>query len=135
LYNMANGTPLADYFLDNSTGITPKFNRTVFSGILVKEVSDQRGLKYKIRITNHIKNLLSDNAEIKNVRLGLVVTELISIASAAKLKTPLLTTIKTVPDMSVANPLGTILYGTNIPTTSADYANRIKLEIYYTKPN
>ncbi len=135
LYNMENGAPLADYFLDNSSGITPKFNRTVFSGILVEDDADGRGLRYKIRITNYIKNLLGDDTEIKNVRLGLVVTESIGIVSSAKLKTPLLTTIKTVPDMSVANPLGTILYGTNIPATSPDYANRVKLEIYYTKPN
>ncbi len=135
LYNMATGAPLIDYIVDNSNGITPKFNRTVFSGILTKDDDNARGLKYKIRITNHIKNLLKDNLDAKNVRLGLVVTESINISSAAKLKTPLLTTIKTIPDMSVANPLGTILIGSNIPTTSADYANRVKLEIYYTKPN
>jgi hypothetical protein len=39
------------------------------------------------------------------------------------------------PKASVMNPLGTILFGTNIPIGSANYDKRLKLEIYYTKPN
>ncbi|WP_262886104.1 hypothetical protein [Flavobacterium phycosphaerae] len=36
--------------------------------------------------------------------------------------------------MSVMNPLGTILYGTNIPEGDINYGKRLKLEIIYTKP-
>ena len=36
---------------------------------------------------------------------------------------------------SLLNPLGTILYGTNIAPGSSGYEKRLKLEIYYTKPN
>ena len=39
------------------------------------------------------------------------------------------------PKPSVMNPLGTVLFGTNIPLGSADYDKRLKLEIFYTKPN
>jgi len=31
--------------------------------------------------------------------------------------------------------LGTILYGNNIPFGDSNYDKRLKLEIYYTKPN
>ena len=37
--------------------------------------------------------------------------------------------------MSTANPLGTVLYGSNIPAGDPDYNKRLKLEIYYTKPD
>jgi hypothetical protein len=33
------------------------------------------------------------------------------------------------------NPLGTVLFGNNIPRVDPNYAKRLKLEIYYTKPN
>jgi hypothetical protein len=36
--------------------------------------------------------------------------------------------------MSVVNPLGTILYGSNLPVTDPNYDKRLKLEIFYTKP-
>ncbi len=36
--------------------------------------------------------------------------------------------------MSIVNPLGTVLYGSNIPPGDSDYDKRIKLQIYYTKP-
>ena len=39
---------------------------------------------------------------------------------------------KTFPIMSVANPLGTYLYGSN---ASVAEANRVKFDIWYTKPN
>jgi hypothetical protein len=35
------------------------------------------------------------------------------------------------PESSVMNPLGTILHGSN----STDEDKKLKLEIYYTKPN
>ena len=39
------------------------------------------------------------------------------------------------PKASVMNPLGTILFGNNIPKVDPNYEKRLKLEIYYTKPN
>jgi hypothetical protein len=39
------------------------------------------------------------------------------------------------PSAAVYNPLGTVLFGNNIPSTDPNYAKRLKLEIFYTKPN
>ena len=139
LYDFTNKRPLLDYFFDITTSPKPKYGKFVHGGIIDKE-SDGRGTKYKIRITNHIKNLVkfggaSVAKDSTNVKLGLVVTESINNASNANLKTPFTTSgvnNKLIPVMSVINELGTILYGTGISTPEA---KKIKLEIYYTKPD
>jgi hypothetical protein len=69
-----------------------------------------------------------------NVRLGLSVTENINSVAFSKLRTAN-TNTEYAPNMSVLSPLGTILYGTNIPVGDPDYDKRLKLEIYYTKPD
>ncbi len=147
LYDLDNNIPLADYNLDNSSGATAKNNKLIFGGILLKDsVSGSSLRKYKIRITNHIKNLLDETLEQKNVRLGLVVTESILAANNgnSQLKNPFILppvatvseqTVKLVPDMNVANPIGTILFGSNISPEDPNYKYRTKLEIYYTKPD
>lgn len=147
LYDLDNKKTLVDYIYDNTTdGLYPKRNKFVYGGILVnsdgtvtKQIKNdatgrttQKGYKYKIRITNHIRNLIKNDST--NVRLGLSVTENINNIGFSKLRMPNANT-DSAPSMSVLNQLGTILYGTNIPFGDADYDKRLKLEIYYTKPN
>ena len=40
-----------------------------------------------------------------------------------------------IPVSSVMSPLGTVLYGTNMPAGDPNVAKKLKLEIYFTKPN
>jgi hypothetical protein len=64
------------------------------------------------------------------------VTESINIIDNYSLETPIYSEqIKKVPVASFMNPLGTILFGNNISKESADYDKRLKLEIFYTKPD
>jgi hypothetical protein len=137
LYDLNNNRPLLDYFTDVSTVVSnPKSNKFVHGGLVENEATgDKRGVRYKIRITNHLRNLI--NKDSTNVKLGLVVTEAIGIVSNLKLKTPVIAGIPLdrAPLGSVMNPLGTVLFGNTIPSTSSDYDKRLKLEIYYTKPN
>lgn len=141
LYDMTNKKVLFDYTYDYTTNILfPKFNHGVFGGILLNENNKifkqkntdnaivNKGTKYKIRITNHIRNLIKNDST--NVRLGLSVTENIANVGFSKLRTPN-THFNKIPTMSVMNPLGAILYGTG----SAPADKRLKLEIYYTKPD
>jgi hypothetical protein len=74
---------------------------------------------------------LIKNADSTNVKLGVVVTESIGVASFNKLKTAN-SVFSIVPTASVLNPLGTILYGGH-PAVPED--KRLRLEIIYTKPN
>jgi len=131
LYDLNNKKMVVDYILDGtSNGINPKFNKSTFGGILEKEnVAGGRGVKYKIRITNHVRSLI--NRDSTNVRLGLSITENINNVGFSKLKTAN-TTTNSAPAMSVMSPLGTILYGSS-PLVPDD--KRLKLEIYYTKPD
>jgi hypothetical protein len=115
--------------------------KSIHDGIIQKEGA--LGIKYRIRITNHIRNLIRKDST--NVRLGLSVTEAITLTGNVRLKNPQMISgalsqlpkfkIDRIPAASLLNPLGTILYGNNIVPSSPDYDKRVKLEIYYTKPN
>jgi hypothetical protein len=131
LYDLNNDRPVVDYYNDATTSTDSKKAKSVFDGIINKEaVTNGRGKTYKIRITNQIRNLIK-NADSTNVKLGLVVTEDIATNVWDKLKTANAYS-SYLPKASVMNPLGTILYGGNA-TIPED--KRLKLEIYYTKPN
>lgn len=135
LYDLKNHRPVLDYATDLSSNRDTKLSKVIHGGILEKEnLANGRGIKYKIRITNHIRNLIDKDST--NVRLGLAVSESILITSNAKLKnTAVPTAINRIPLSDVMNPLGTVLYGSNYPFGDADYKYRLKLEIYYTKLN
>lgn len=144
LYDLNNKTTLIDYVYDQTTfpGYS-KQNKYVHGGYVLDgnnkhlsqakdedtEIVTKKGTKYKIRITDHIKNLIRNDST--NVRLGLVVTETITNVGFTKLKTPI-GIIDKIPTMSALNPLGTVLHGSH---SSVADDKRLKLEIYYTKPD
>lgn len=135
LYDYTNKRPILDYYSDNTTSSkTAKFNKIVYGGIIEREVVTSgvgKGIKYKMRITNHLRSLIKNN-DSTNVKLGLIVTENIASVSNQKIKTPLSAFYDKVPTASVMNPRGTVIYGTS-PNVPDD--KRLKLEIYYTKPD
>lgn len=132
LYDYKNKKPIVDFYADGSTnGSNPKYNKRGFGGIIEKEPGvNGKGIKYKIRITDYLKSCIDNDST--NFRLGLVVTENINTITNAYLKPAAgQQPSQIVPLSSVINPLGTILHGPN----SADPEKRLKLEIYYTKPD
>lgn len=137
LFDINNKRQIIDYLYDSSTSSNTKFNKLVHGGILEKEaVEGGKGIKYKIRMTHYVRSLVENDST--NVKLGLSVTESIGVITSRKLKTPNAFLNDFVPTASVMNPLGTILYGANIQPGNSDpeaYDKRLKLEIYYTKPN
>lgn len=144
LFDLDNNRPIIDYYNDQSTSNSPKYAKYIHGGIIEKDVT-KRGTRYKIRLTNHIRNII--NKDSTNVRLGLVVTESIGTISNKSLLNPFVLpgvagtehtankNVKLAPTMSIANPFGTILWGTNIPEGNPGYDKRLKFEIFYTKPN
>ncbi|TDD99561.1 DUF4270 domain-containing protein [Flavobacterium cellulosilyticum] len=140
LYEINNKRPLLDYYYDSSTGNSANYTKQIYGGIIEKNANG-RGLKYKIRVTNYIRNLV--NHDSTNVQIGVSVSQAISnIIYKKKFNSPAYSIWKDLsalqknayfyPVSSVMNPLGTILYG-----SSANVAEdkRLKLKIYYTKPN
>lgn len=135
LYDLKNRKPIIDYSMDATTyQSNPKLDKYNFGGI-IDTLSDGR-IAYKIRLTNHIKNIIKGDST--NVKLGLVVTDNINITTNYKLKTPFTEgdiQVKDIPYSSVQNLLGTKLYGSNVPADgNGSEKNGVKLEIYYSKP-
>ena len=116
-------------------------NQQVLSGGVIEKDAAERGLKYKVRITDYVRGLV--NNDITNVRLGVSVAQLTSNVKFKKTKDAppyaqwqQLTAVEKnayfFPESSVMNPLGTILYGSG---AAVPEEKRLKLEIYYTEPN
>ena len=140
IYDATNNSVLLDYTFDSSTSANLKNNKLVFGGIIERETTgDKKGIKYTIRLTEHIKRILKadDNGEYQNnIKIGVSVTESINIVASAKLKTPISANgvqITEIPLASILNPLGTVLYGNNVAPDDED--KKLKLSIYFTKPN
>lgn len=136
LYDLTNSAPVLDYLYDGTAAANVKTGHLIYSGILnPTNTSDKT---YKIRLTNQIKNLVK-NRDSTNVKLGVVITEDINNFTMNKLRSPLSlpdqTFLTKVPQASVMNPSGVVLFGNNIPSGDSNYDKRIKFEIYYTKPN
>lgn len=137
LYDIKNKRPILDYAFDNTTSGNTKFNKGIYGGIIEKS-EDGRGTKYKVRITNYVRSLVQQDSTY--VKLGLAVTENINLVSMVKTKTsnPILNNF--IPTASAFNPLGTVLYGNKIindnsGNADSDYSKRLRLEIFYTKPD
>ena len=127
VYDIENNVPLLDHLLDATTNLSsPKSSKTVYSGILEKN-EEEEGTHYKIRLTEHIKNIIRKDST--NVRLGLVLTSNINNIG---LSTAVLEPAEEVntATASIINPLGTILFGSD---PGVDQDKRLRLEIFYTE--
>ncbi|MBA4316842.1 MAG: hypothetical protein C0412_00425 [Flavobacterium sp.] len=133
LYDFNNSRPVMDYYLDGTSSSIVKKSKLLFDGNINKDATSKRGLTYKIRITNHIRNLIK-HSDSTNIKLGIVVTEDITVSSSSKLRTAN-AFLSQAPKASVMNPLGTVLFGGKSTSTNPAEDKRLKLEIYYTKPN
>ena len=128
LYNIEDQTPLIDYFIDNSTGNKESDKKINHDGLLEYQ-SDKKGLKYNIRISEHIKNIVRNDSI--SPKLGLVVTS--SIENSQNLDLRENYSLSKIPISSAINPLGTVIYGPN--PESENFDKRLRLEIYYTEIN
>ena len=128
LYDIESKAPVIDYFIDQSQGQKPKDQKAVHSG-LIEIDEDRKGIKYKIRISEHVKNIIRNDS--LNKKLALVVTSDITNAVNTELKNN--DELEYIPISSVINPLGTILYGPNPEPINHD--KRFRLELFYTEIN
>lgn len=128
LYDIESKAPVVDYFIDQSQGQKPKDQKAVHSG-LIEIDEDRKGIKYKIRISEHVKNIIRNDS--LNKKLALVVTSDITNAVNTELKNN--DELEYIPISSVINPLGTILYGPN--PEPINYDKRFRLELFYTEIN
>ena len=128
LYDIESKAPVVDYFIDQSQGQKPKDQKAVHSG-LIEIDEDRKGIKYKIRISEHVKNIIRNDS--LNKKLALVVTSDITNAVNTELKNN--DELEYIRISSVINPLGTIVYGPDPEPTNHD--KRFRLELFYTEIN
>lgn len=128
LYNAETKSPLYNPATERSESET-LFGRFLnYDGIIEK--SGESGLKYTVKITEHINNLIVRDST--NATLGLTLTtNIITTAGADAMLSNGEESF--IPVTSVLTPLGTVLYGSNIPNSDPDFDKRLKLEISYTK--
>ncbi|WP_051209849.1 DUF4270 domain-containing protein [Gelidibacter mesophilus] len=134
IYDTKNQIPLIDFRFDAADKNVPNNSRISHLGKLEREGDDEnsKGVRYKIKITEHIKNLLLKDST--NVRLGVSVSTNVNMEEERlqnSILTPGINTVESIPGSSVLSPKGTVLYGNNTTVPG----KRLHLEILYTEPN
>ena len=129
LYNYEQNTSLIDYFIDqsvSSTTINAKINHLE----PLQRVDDDpegQGIKYKIRITEHLNNIILRDST--NARLGLGVINDITATSFFSILNDSEEDVELVSG-TILSHKGTILHGNQ----SQQEDKRPKIKIYYTEP-
>lgn len=119
LYDMTNNKAMKDFTNDQTT--SPY--KSVYNGFLD---TSEEPYKYRFRITDYVVDLISNDST--NYKLGLAVTGDISNSRFSLLKNSVPATDK-VPSSMVSFPFGTVVNNGD----DSHGANRMKLDIYYTK--
>ena len=130
LYDLDNNIPVTDFFLDQSVNTASSDSKFTH---LVPLDTEQK--KYKIRLTEHLNNIVTKDST--NVKLGLVVSSNVGASNTKGFQAGIdvgidsdITTIEGVPTGTVLSPKSVVLHGNNSP----NIAKRVKLNVYYTEP-
>ncbi len=127
MYNADNNQPIYNAANENSVADSRFGIYLDYDAFLEEE--NNLGIKYTIRITNHINNMILRDST--NATLGLTISPDIRISGVS-------TAVvngnaeKKLPVASNLTPLSTILYGS---ATGVPEEKKLKLEIYYTEAN
>ena len=129
IYNYEQNTALIDYFLDQSVSsltINAKINH--LEPLIRDSLDDDKGIKYKIRITEHLNNLILRDSTNAKLALG-VISDVASVQNF-KILDGSESENKRLASGVILSPKGTILHG----NLSLDLEKRPKIKIYYTEP-
>jgi len=130
LYNYEQNSALIDYFLDQSVSsltINAKINH--LEPLVRDSLDDDRGIKYKIRITEHLNNLILRDSTNAKLALG-VISDVASVQNFKILGDNSESENKSLASGVILSPKGTILHG----NLSPNIEKRPKIKIYYTEP-
>ncbi|WP_339916040.1 DUF4270 domain-containing protein [Yeosuana marina] len=128
-YDIKNNIPLIDYnnFYDPTGNSTDPLNSKYVH--LGQRQTDDNGIsKYKIRLTEHLNNILLRDST--NTKIGLVLSTNVNETSSSDILNSH-DAVTGVPSASIINPRGTVLYGSNqnVPDN-----RRMELEVFFTDP-
>ena len=125
-YDITNNIPTVDYFIDPSENAQEPFKSKVINlGQRIKDANNN--FKYKIRLTQHINNILLKDST--NIKIGLVLSTNVNSTNNADILQSN-DNVTAIPAASLLTPRGTVLYGTN----ASDENKKMKLNIFFTEP-
>ncbi|MEC3906475.1 DUF4270 domain-containing protein [Tamlana sp. 2201CG12-4] len=122
-YDIKNNASTIDYIIDPTGSTTSLINSKVIS---LGQRNDQG--KYKIRLTEHLNNILQSDST--NTKIGLALSTNVNYTDHAEILESG-DEVTAVPAAAVLSPRGTILYGSN---EAAPADKRLKLKIFFTEP-
>lgn len=126
LFNTETNNPIYDLSVASDPDIRNRIDIN-YDGSLEKE--NNKGVRYKLKITNYINDLIIRDST--NVTLGLSVTA--DLASVNSKNAVLDMSEQDLPVAATITPLSTVLYGSNVTVEEEDM--QLKLEIFYTETN
>jgi len=126
LFNTETNSPIYDLRVASDPDIRNRININ-YGGTLEKE--NNKGVSYKLKITNHINDIIIRDST--NVTLGLSVTA--DLATVNTKNAVLDMSEEDLPVSATITPLSTVLFGNNVPIEEEDL--KLKLEIFYTEAN
>jgi len=128
-YDVKNNIPLIDYSLDQSENQADFFNSRI---IHLGQRLDKDGdgiFKYKIRITEHLNNLIFNDST--NTKIGLTLSNNVNYTTNAEILNSG-DIVTSIPASALLTARGTVLHGSN---ENVPDGKRMKLEIFSTEPN
>ncbi len=128
LFNMETNAPLIGRNDTPAAQGQSHLSSYPFYGGLLEDTGSE--LKYTVKITDYINDLVVRNAE--NSTLGLTITPNIGIFNVADAMLEGDTETE-LPVAATVSPLGTVLFGSNLSTENT--GKKLQLEIFYTEAN
>tara|TARA_R110000868_G_scaffold80158_8_gene228000 strand:- start:3452 stop:5128 length:1677 start_codon:yes stop_codon:yes gene_type:complete len=126
-YDVKNNIPLIDYLADPTSNTSNPYNSLYIH--LGQRTTDDSGIsKYKIRLTEHLNNILLKDST--NTKIGLVLSTNVNYTASTNILNSK-DIVTAVPSASVITPRGTILYGSS---QSVPVNKRMALEVFFTDP-
>lgn len=129
IYNYEENSALIDYYLDQSVSsltINAKINH--LQPLLRDSLNDDQGIKYKIRITEHLNNLILRDSINAKLALG-VISDVASVQNFKILGDGEFEN-KSLMSGVILSPKGTTLHG----NLSTNIEKRPRIKVYYIEP-
>lgn len=124
-YDIKNNITTVDYQLDQIVNTQYPLNSKLISLTQRDTITG----KYKIRLTQHLNNILLRDST--NTKIGLVLSNNVNRTENAQILNSN-DEVTAVPAAAIISPRGTILYGSNAQVPEE---KKLKLKIFYTEPN
>jgi len=120
-YDIKNNITTIDYQID------PIESNEAFSSKVFSLGQRESSGKYKIRLTEHLNNIIQNDST--NYQIGLVLSNNVNVTSISRILNST-DDVTGVPTASIISPRGTILHGSNASVEN----KRLILKVFFTEP-